>query len=62
MTWRSNKISTKIAYTPYVHVSKNLEGECGGKGTFVEWKIHNNLLPQKDVNHPFIKNHFGHTW
>ncbi len=57
-----NQVTTKIAYIPYVCVLDFLEGECGDLSTLMEWNMHKNLLTQKDVMHPIIKNHFRHTW
>jgi len=39
-----------------------LEGEWGDAKTLVEWNMHKNLPPQKDIKTPSIKNHLGHTW
>jgi hypothetical protein len=30
--------------------------------TLVEWNKNKNLVPQKKIKEPTIKNHLGHTW
>ncbi len=57
-----NKVSTKITYIPYARDSEFLEDEHENMNTLVEWNIHKNLPPQKDVKHLTIKNHLDHTW
>jgi hypothetical protein len=56
-----SKVSIKITYIPYARDLKFLKDECENMNTPVEWNIHKNLPPQKDVKHLTIKNHLEHT-
>ncbi len=58
----TNKVSIEIAYVTHARVCEVLEGEWGDAKTLVEWNMHTNLPPQKDIKTPSIKNHLGHTW
>jgi hypothetical protein len=56
----TNKVSIEIAYI--AHACEFLEGERGDAKTLVEWNMHKNLPPQKDIKTPSIKNHLNHIW
>jgi hypothetical protein len=58
----TNKVSIEIVYIAHAHVCEFLEGKRGDVETPVEWNMHKNLPPQKDIKTPSIKNHFGHIW
>ncbi len=55
-------MSIEIAYIAHAHVCEFLEGEQGDAKILVEWNMHKNLPPQKDIKTPSIKNHLNHTW
>ncbi len=57
-----NKVLIKIAYIAHASVCEFLEGERDYVETLVEWNMHKNLPPQKDIKTPSIKNHLNHTW
>ncbi len=58
----TNKILIKIAYITHACVCEFLEGEQSDVETLVEWNMHKNLPPRKDIKTPLIKNHLSHTW
>ncbi len=58
----TNKVSIKIVYIAHAHVREFLEGKWGDVETPMEWNMHKNVPPQKDIKTPSIKNHLNHTW